>query len=172
VPKLLGGAERGAVQTCAARLARVQDDVGLEGPRAVRPRERDAARVGAEADQLCVAPRSRREALGPDVECLEEVGLAGAVRAGDEDDPGLERELEPRIRAEVPERDRADDQAGLAQPASRIGMIRYQKLSSGDTMRPGRSGLMSLSCTESVETASSPSRRKSGLKPISSGSPA
>ena len=51
-------------------------------------------------------------------------------------------------------------------------MIRYQKLSSGETTSPGRNGLMSLSCTLSVDTASSPSRRNSGLNPISRGSPA
>ena len=61
---------------------------------------------------------------------------------------------------------------GWRQSGSRIGMIRYEKLSSGETIRPGRSGLISLSWTVSPVTASRPSLRKSGLKPISSGSPA
>ena len=50
-------------------------------------------------------------------------------------------------------------------------MIRYQKLSSGEAMSPGRKRLMSLSWTCRSTTASRPSRRKSGLKPISSSSP-
>jgi len=74
------------------------------------------------------------------MESLEQVRLPGSVRPRDEHDSGFELQLEPGVRAEVPERDLADDQ-----PASRIGMIRYQKLSSGDTIRPGRRGLISLS---------------------------
>src|ERR1700691_2569944 len=55
---------------------------------------------------------------------------------------------------------------------SRIGMIRYTNLPpSGDSIRPGRSGLMSLSTSSSDSTLSRPSRRNSGLKPISNGSP-
>ena len=50
-------------------------------------------------------------------------------------------------------------------------MIRYQKLSSGAATRPGRRRLISLSRTVSPPTASRPSRRNSGLKPISSSSP-
>jgi hypothetical protein len=53
------------------------------------------------------------------VQRLEQVRLAGAVRARDEDEPGLERELEPFVRAKVAERDALDDQ-----PANLIGMIR------------------------------------------------
>ncbi len=50
-------------------------------------------------------------------------------------------------------------------------MIRYENVSPGEVMSPGRSGLISFSSTVSDCTASSPSRRKSALKPISSGSP-
>ena len=39
-------------------------------------------------------------------------------------------------------------------------------------MRPGRNGLISLRVSSSVSALSSPSRKNSGLKPISSGSPA
>ena len=52
---------------------------------------------------------------------LEQVRLPGAVPARDEDEPRLETELEPRVGAVVAERDLPDDQ-----PASLIGMIRYQ----------------------------------------------
>jgi hypothetical protein len=51
-------------------------------------------------------------------------------------------------------------------------MIRYQKSSPSACSKPGRSGLISFSCTSSEATDSMPSRRKSGLNPISSGSPA
>jgi hypothetical protein len=50
---------------------------------------------------------------------FEQVRLANAVGARDEDDAGDEIELELWIRAEVSERDVRDDQ-----PASLIGMIR------------------------------------------------
>ena len=51
-------------------------------------------------------------------------------------------------------------------------MIRYTKSPvSGDSIRPGRSGLISFSTSSSDSMLSSPSRRNSGLKPISNGSP-
>jgi hypothetical protein len=37
------------------------------------------------------------------VDGLEEVRLAGAVRSGDEHEPGLERELDPFVGADVAE---------------------------------------------------------------------
>ena len=80
--------------------------------RGVRAAKRDTAGVGAEPDQLAVVPSARREALGADVECLEQVRLAGAVRAVKKHDAGLEPELEGCVRAEVAEDDLADDQAG------------------------------------------------------------
>jgi hypothetical protein len=63
-----------------------------------------------EADQLGVRSSSRREALGGDVETLEQIRLAGAVGPDGKDDPRLEIELEGRIGAVVPERERPDDQ--------------------------------------------------------------
>jgi hypothetical protein len=42
---------------------------------------------------------------------LEQIRLAGAVRAGDEHEARLEGELEPFVRSEVAEKDLADDQA-------------------------------------------------------------
>jgi hypothetical protein len=53
------------------------------------------------------------------VDRLEQVRLADAVRAYDDDQPGLEVELERGIGAEARKRDPRDDQ-----PASLIGMIR------------------------------------------------
>jgi hypothetical protein len=54
------------------------------------PRRRAArsARVCAEADELRVVRRPRREALRPDVERLEQVRLAGAVRPDRQHEPG------------------------------------------------------------------------------------
>jgi LmbE family N-acetylglucosaminyl deacetylase len=60
--------------------------------------------------------RSRREALRRDVQRLEQVRLADAVRADDEDDPGLERELERRVRAVVRKRDRVRNQTVFLTP--------------------------------------------------------
>ena len=55
---------------------------------------------------------------------------------------------------------------------SRIGIRRYTNpLPSAASISPGRSGEISLSSTSPDSTASRPSRRNSGLKPISSGSP-
>jgi hypothetical protein len=44
------------------------------------------------------------------VQRLEQVRLAGPVRAGDEDEPGPQLELEPGVRAKVAQRNRLDDQ--------------------------------------------------------------
>jgi hypothetical protein len=76
----------------------------------------------AEADQPAVGTRARRESLCREVNGLEQVGLAGSVLACDEDDAWRQGQIEGRVGAEVAERDAEDDQA---QPASRIGMIRY-----------------------------------------------
>jgi hypothetical protein len=73
---------------------------------------------------LLVGPRAGREALGADMQRLEQVRLPGPVRPRDEDEPRLQCELEPFVAAEVSERDLADDQAALLYPASLIGMIR------------------------------------------------
>jgi hypothetical protein len=89
--------------------------------------ERDERRVLAEADQLAVGARARREALRAEVQRLEQVRLAGTVLPNYEDDSGSEVEVERRVGAVVSERDVPDDQPGpsATQPASRIGMIRY-----------------------------------------------
>jgi hypothetical protein len=74
----------------------------------------------AEPDQLAVVAGARRKALRREVERLEQVRLADAVAADDEDDPGREVEVERRVRPIPAERYAIDDQ-----PARRIGMIRY-----------------------------------------------
>lgn len=123
--------------------------------------------IGPVPDELGIGASAWREALGADVQGLEQIGLARTVRAGDENEAGLELELEPGVRPEVAERDVGDDQ-----PARRIGMIRYQNESSpAAVIRPGRNGLISFRRTVSPVTESIPSARNSALKPISSGSP-
>ena len=77
-------------------------------------REREGGLVLAEMDQVALDTGAGREALRADVERLEQVRLAGAVLADDEDDPGGELEIEGAVRAVVPERDAADDQPGLS----------------------------------------------------------
>jgi hypothetical protein len=53
---------------------------------------------------------------------FEEVRLADAVRSHDDHEPRLQPQLEPLVRAKVPERDRLDDQAVLPRAAfSRAG---------------------------------------------------
>jgi hypothetical protein len=79
----------------------------------------DARRLLAEADQLRVLARARREPLGADVQRLEQVRLADAVRPDREDDPARERQVERCVRPVLAERQLVD------QPARRIGMIRY-----------------------------------------------
>jgi hypothetical protein len=61
-----------------------------------------------------------REPLRREVQRLEQVRLAGAVPADDEDDARDEVEVERRVRPVLAERYAIDDQ-----PARRIGMIRY-----------------------------------------------
>ena len=56
----------------------------------------------AEADQLGVRARARREPLRAEMERLEQVRLAGAVLAHDEHDPGREREVERGVGAVSP----------------------------------------------------------------------
>jgi hypothetical protein len=53
------------------------------------------------------------------VEGLEQIRLAGTVRADDQNDPVGERQVERRVRAVLTERQAVD------QPARRIGMIKY-----------------------------------------------
>ena len=140
VPQPLGRSEVLPVQRDAARLTACENHVRLERSLAERALQRDSPGRGAEADHLCVAAGTRREALGADVKSLEQIRLPRAVRAVQEHHSRRQLELERGVRAEVAERDLADDQ-----PARRIGMIRYQKLSSDAAMRPGRRRLMSLS---------------------------
>ena len=68
----------------------------------------------AEADELRIGPGARREALRADVKRLEQIRLPGAVRAGHEHQPGLQLDVEPSVRAEVPEGGRRDDQPAEA----------------------------------------------------------
>jgi hypothetical protein len=82
--------------------------------------DRNARGGFAEPDQLTVVACARREALRREVERLEQVRLADAVAADDENDPGREVEVERRVRPIPAERYAIDDQ-----PARRIGMIRY-----------------------------------------------
>ena len=177
--QLVGRAERTAVHADPPGVARREDDVDLDRDLGARSCQLHPPRRLTEADELRVVARTGREPLGADMKRLEKVRLPGPVRAGHEDDPRLERELELRIGAEVSKRGVSDDQPSVGrrrsagtQSGSRIGMIRYQKLSSGEDSNPGRNGLISWSSTVSPLTASRPSRRKSGLNPISSGSPA
>src|SRR5262249_54714682 len=126
----------------------------------------------AEPDQVRVASCARREPLRRDMQRLEQVRLADAIRADGEHEPWAKPELEPRVRPEAPELQRCDDQAAAGfRPGRRIGMPRYVKSACSPGRTAGRSGLISLKRTSSPSIDSRPSRRKSALKPISSVSP-
>jgi hypothetical protein len=112
----------------------------------------DARVLLTEADQLRIRSRAGRKALDGHMQALEQVRLAGPVRPNGKNDARLEVELEERVGAIVPERERPNDQpaegvacdaasrtrgpcsrvrlnwpvdtCGSAYPAKRIGMIR------------------------------------------------
>jgi hypothetical protein len=83
--------------------------------------------IPVEPDQLRIRAGARRKALRSNVKRLEQVRLAGPVRPDGKDQTGRQLEIQSGVRAEVAERDLRDDQ-----PASLIGMIRYEKASSGE----------------------------------------
>jgi len=69
----------------------------LERCSVARPYDDRSSRRLTKANQLCVLPRARREALRRDVQRLEQVGLADAVSPDDQDDPRRECEVERRV---------------------------------------------------------------------------
>jgi hypothetical protein len=58
------------------------------------------------------------------MEALEQIRLAGAVRADRQDEAWTKAQLEPRVRAVVAERERLDNQPGLAGEADRHDQVR------------------------------------------------
>ena len=116
--------------------------------------QRDPRRRPAEADELRVGARARREALRADVQRLEQVRLAGAVR------PDRRARAPARARARAARRSgsRLSATDGDDQPARRIGMIRYRKSSPSPCSSAGRSGLISFSA-QLVADAPTRSRR-------------
>ncbi len=126
----------------------------------------------AEAHQLALVARPRRAPGAAEVDRLEQVGLARAVGPVHDGQARPERGLGAGVGAKVAQLDAEHAHAGLRQTLRRIGMIRYTNCPpSGDSITPGRSGLMSFRTSSSDSTLSSPSRRNSGLKPMSNGSP-
>src|SRR5205085_7624346 len=104
-------AERRAVQPRSLRLAAPEYDLERERRPGARALERNPRGRLAEADQLRVRARPRREALRSHVQRLEQVRLPRAVRPDDEHEPRLEPDLEPFVGAVVAKRDRLDDQS-------------------------------------------------------------
>ena len=84
--KLLGRREPRAVQRPALRGGRRERDADVERRLTAPTGKRDSRSRRAEADQLRVDARARREPLRSDVQGLEQVRLARAVRADDEHD--------------------------------------------------------------------------------------
>jgi len=82
----------------------------LERGRRSRPVDDDARGRLPELDQLAVGASPRREALGGDMQRLEQVRLAGAVRADDQNDPRLQLQVERGVRPVPAEADVPDVQ--------------------------------------------------------------
>ncbi len=109
----------------AQRLLHPRLHADLDQVRAVVAlrRDGDARHLLLAPDQLAVVGGARRSTGAAEVQRLEEVGLAGAVRPGDHGQPRPERDLGRRVVAEVPE-GRGGDPHGGGYTFSRIGMTR------------------------------------------------
>ena len=108
--QLFRGREGGAVPPDPLRLACGDPDLRLDRDRAAAAGDPRESLLRATADDLAVLTRPEREPLRREVHRLEQVRLAGAVPARDQDEPCLELELEARIRAHVAERNLLHDQ--------------------------------------------------------------
>ena len=71
--------------------------------------QRNPSCLLTKANKLGVGTRTRGEALRADVQRLEQVRLPRPVRTDHEHETGLETEVEPGVRPNVPEGDRVDD---------------------------------------------------------------
>src|SRR5262249_29474097 len=164
--QLLRRPQRCPVQAGSLALSPPYRHLELEPHLATPACGRRTSALRAEAHNRRIGASAWRDPLGGEMDGLEQVRLAHAVRTHDEHESGLQHQLEPLVRAKVAERSGFDDQ-----PGRRIGMTRYVKSSASSVRIAGRSGLISFIFTSSPSTDSSPSRRNSALKPISSGSP-
>lgn len=99
------------VQAGALCLPSLERHLDLDRSATVLAGDRHPGAGLAEANQLRVGSRARREPLSRNMEALEKVRLARTVRSNGEDEAGLELELEPGVRAVVAERELLDDQA-------------------------------------------------------------
>ena len=111
--ELLRRGDGGAVHADALGLAHREPHLGLDGHVSAPAGDAREPFRRALADELHVLPGPEREPLGRDVHGLEQVRLPRPVRPGHEDEPWLERELEPFVRADVAERHLGHDQAVL-----------------------------------------------------------
>src|SRR5262249_37073639 len=132
----------------------------------------DARQLGTEAHHLRLRGRAWRVPQTAEVDHLDQRGLARTVGPDHAHQPSRRSRLHLGVAAKV---DAAHCRDPHARPARydgrRIGMIRYQNEPSSPCSNPGRSALISFIRTVSPSTLSTPSRRKSGLNPISSRSP-
>src|SRR5204863_9604767 len=108
--QLLRCAQRRAVDLSLLRSANLDRQLELERRAAACPLQCDSPRAFSESDELRVRARARRKPLRADVQRLEQVRLAGAVLADYEDETGPKVEVEPRVRPDVAQGDRRDDQ--------------------------------------------------------------
>ena len=117
--QLLGGAHGRAVPADPLRLSIGEPYLCRDGCTAALSVDPRQTGVGAVPHDLRVLARPERDALCGEVHGLEKVRLARAVPPGDEDEPRLEPELQPGVRADVAERHLLHDQVGA--PSRRAG---------------------------------------------------
>src|SRR4029077_3863636 len=121
----------------------------------------------AEAHQLALVARAQPMTGAAEVERLQQIRLPRSIGSMQHCQAFAQARFRAGIGAEVTHLDGDDSHT-----FKRMGIMRYTKSPlSGDSIRPGRSGLMSFRTSSSDSRLSSPSRRNSGLKPISKGSP-
>ena len=155
-------ARSGAPLSRALRFANPQRHLDRDRRAAVVALDRDSSSLLAEADQPRIRSCARREALGGDVQALEQVGSPAPFGPTASTTPGS-RSSPATHGAVIPERERSDDQ-----PASRIG-IRYEKSAVVPWRTAGRADQLQPQLVSSTDSI--PSLRNSGLKPMSSASP-
>ena len=100
--------DRGAVHPQSLGLAGHEADAELVRPVAVAPVDLDPGRGRSEAHDLALVARPARAAGAAEVERLEQVRLAGAVRTRDHGEALAQRRLRLFVAAEIAQADAED----------------------------------------------------------------
>src|SRR5262249_26176937 len=108
--QLLSGAKRRTVQLRAFSLSHLDRQLELEWRLTSAAAQRDSSCAFPEPNELRIRSRARGEALRSYVQRLQKIRLACAVLTDNQNQPRLEGEIETRIRPNVAQRNRRDDQ--------------------------------------------------------------